>query len=1019
MFAMIKNHNKSIKRHRLLFLLYCITVGLLANLSVVTIPIAVPLNVGNVAILVILARLGPLWALVCFAFVTYPLPSDIAIILTFFQAMLFGFHINQKNSSIIKISTAYFIIVFVTNKILLPEAITDNSTSLLIFTSLSTALFIWTIKAANLLLALYVNNEQLRKQSLQHQLSFRVGLYTAIPATLLITLGLNGITNLHLVKQMTRYQNEVNDLKENIELKLKDYSSKIETIAKLTDIVVTKSILMQLVKQSPEFISALITDANGTVNKFYKEDISDDNLGKMSVTDRAYYYEAKNTMSTYISDTFTGRSLGEDQLFAVSTPIINNNQFNGVLQLAIKLDSLLEVFNLPNDSISHRILIDNSGKKVWGNNISGDVGSIWIRPKHSEAMQKTFLENSLFNPLEPIIFSRDAHHLIVSNQVGLTDWKLYFFIDTDELILDFSIYYLLSLLLITLILEISVQLSKRFVKHYTQALELLVDYTQQWDGKSTTKKNLNFTQSALEIDTLAHSFVNMQRRVAGAHHAIISTMNEVKLLNEALEERVEKRTKELEHERDKANQLAAVKTRFLANMSHEIRTPITIIRGFAEQILPNTQGEVHNALCKIEQHTLHLQNVINDILDAAKIDEGKMTIAEQTVAIIPLLNSLSDSMKVLAKTKKLTTELNIDIADIEHIITDPFRLKQILLNFISNAVKFTPKGTVKLVANITNKDELCIAVIDEGIGISDQQASTLFEAFTQADSSTSRDFGGTGLGLFISKQLADAMSIKLHMQSELGVGSCFSVTLPESKIVKNLTEFPKNEKEIEHTIPDWKNYHILIVDDVDDIRELIDIYLKDTEIAVDFAQNGQQAIQLVEKSHYDLVILDQQMPIMDGLTAAKAIREFNKSIPLLLLSADIIDTETHQTSPFNKTIAKPFTKNQLIETIRLFIVDNSISTKNVNEEDENELTREYLHTLPKVLLLLEQLVKCEERAHLEHELHKLKGTSACLGLIAISHCAASLHNLLKERMIKLNELDDISLAVKNALKETE
>lgn len=161
------------------------------------------------------------------------------------------------------------------------------------------------------------------------------------------------------------------------------------------------------------------------------------------------------------------------------------------------------------------------------------------------------------------------------------------------------------------------------------------------------------------------------------------------------------------------------------------------------------------------------------------------------------------------------------------------------------------------------------------------------------------------------------------------------------------------------------------------------------------------------------------MPIMDGFTAAKAIREFNKSIPLLLLSADILDSETHQTSPFNKTIAKPFTKNQLIETIRLFIVDNSTSTKKINEEDEDGLTREYLYTLPKALLLLEKLVKCEDRSHLEHELHKLKGTSACLGLIAISHCAANLHNLLKERMIKLNELDDISLAVKNALKETE
>lgn len=1011
--------DKPIKKHRLLFLLYCIIIGLLANLFAVSFPIAVPFFVGNVAILVTLARLGPTWAAICFIFVTLPLQSNISVTLSIIQVILFQVYIYKVKISLIKISTIYFLATLLASRLLLPEAIIDKIIFLLIFTSISTALFAWSIKAANLLLNLYVNNKELRKQSLQHQLSFRVGLYSAIPATLLITLGLNGITSLEIARQMFHYQKDIDLLKESIDSKLKNYIEKVETIVKTTETKLTKKTLKLLVEQSQEFVSSLVTNDVGIVKIFYKADAISESLSDESVIDREYFYNVKATNSSFISDTFKGRSLGNDQLFSVSTPITMDNKFNGVLQLAIKLDSLLQVFNNQNDNVSHRILIDNAGKKVWGNNVGGDVGSVWIRPKDSEPMSDTFLSNSLFNPLNPIVFSKDANHLIISEKISVTGWNLYFFIDTDETFLRFSIYFLLALALITLILEVSVRLSNKFVRNYTQALEELVNYTQQWDGKSVDEDNLVFTQSALEIDTLAYSFLNMQQRVAGAHHAIISTMNEVRVINEELEDRVEKRTKELEQERDKANQLAAVKTRFLANMSHEIRTPITIIKGFTEQIIPITQGEVHNALCKINHNILHLQNVVNDILDAAKIDEGKMTIAEKTTDIIPLLESLKESMEVLARGKNLSTDVQVDIANIQQIMIDPFRLQQILLNFISNAVKFTSKGTIKLVANITNEHELYIAVIDEGIGISKQQASRLFEAFTQADSSTSRDFGGTGLGLFISKQLADAMCIKLNMQSELGVGSSFSVTLPKNKLIENSISIEGQKIEDSYLIPNWENHHILIVDDVDDIRELISIYLKDTGITIDYGQNGQQAIDLVKLKFYDLVLLDKQMPIMDGLSAARIIRESNKNIPLILLSADIFDTETVKNSPFNNSIAKPFTKKLLIETLKYFIIDDRSSKKIVDEYIDDELMTEYLYTLPSTLLLLKQLIKIQDKHHLEHELHKLKGTSACFGLNTISHCAANLHKLLKKRMITPNELDDLSLAVENAINNIE
>ncbi|BDA60555.1 PDC sensor domain-containing protein [Shewanella xiamenensis] len=280
------------------------------------------------------------------------------------------------------------------------------------------------------------------------------------------------------MKQMVHYQNEINSLKDNIELKLKDYIVKIETIVNTTEKKVTKNTLKLLVEQSPEFISSLVTDNNGIVRDFYKVDANTNNIGNLSVADRPYFYLVKQTKTSFISDTFKGRSLGDDQLFAVSTPIIRENKFDGVLQLAIKLNSLLTLFDKHNDSISHRILIDKSGRKVWGNNVSGDIGSVWTRPKDSEPMKEKFLRKSIFNPLNPITFSKDAHHFIINEKIGLTGWELYFFIDTNDLFIKLSIYFFLALALITIILETSVRLSKRFVKNYTQALEQLVDYTQ-------------------------------------------------------------------------------------------------------------------------------------------------------------------------------------------------------------------------------------------------------------------------------------------------------------------------------------------------------------------------------------------------------------------------------------------------------------------------------------------------------------------------------------------------------------
>ncbi|NRQ42715.1 response regulator [Rheinheimera sp. YQF-2] len=796
---------------------------------------------------------------------------------------------------------------------------------------------------------------------------------------------------------MATYHFQSDELKFDVELKLNEYLAIVQTMAALPDSVLDKATLQQLVAQKPEFISALTTDQLGIVTQFYKADVKNDALLGVSVADRAYFSAVKSRQLPYISDTFTGRTLGEDQLFAVSAPITLGTDFNGILQFSVKLDALLNVFSIDSDDASHQILLDNAGKKIWGNKTSGNIGELWHRPEHANAMSKAFLQNSVFNPLPPIIISEDAHHFMLQEHIGATGWSLNYFIDTESAILLFYFYFAIALGLITLILEASVTLSKRFVSRYTMALEQLVDYTKHWDGKSASQGKPEFSQSALEIETLTDSFVNMQRRVSGAHHAIIATMQEVRQLNSELELRVEQRTSELEQERDKANHLAAVKTRFLANMSHELRTPITIIKGFTEALISQANADVLPQLTRIQQNTEHLHNVVNDILDVAKMDAGKMSYAPQSVNALTVLDEIAASLAQLCNSKPLTAIVAINLPAELCIWADPFRLKQILLNLVSNAVKFTHSGTINLSAHYVETD-LVVSVADQGVGIAADKIPLLFQAFTQADTSISRDYGGTGLGLYISKELADAMGMTLTVDSILSLGSTFTLRIP-AKLVS--IEAQPAAAAVEQTVAVsdeiYLGKHVLVVDDVKDIRELIASLLKGTGLELSFATDGHEALKMVKNHAVDLIIMDQQMPGMDGRSAALKIRQLGIKTPIIQLSAAVFTDQT-ELSAFDSVLAKPIDKKALLQTIgRLLNTVLAVSPA----EAIDELAMEYQQSLIAKKVSLMALLNQQKYEELAHELHKIKGTSACFGFDAIAQAATE-----AELKLKLSEIDN-------------
>ena len=1007
---MINWHSKPLKINRLIFFSYCVLLGYFANLSAVALPIAVPLTVGNVAIFVILARLGLIWGMLSFMVVTLPLTQSPAIVLTAAQALLLLIYVDHPKRTTWQPSLLYIPIAAVICYLMLPVAISHHPLLLSLFVLLCTAVFVWCIKAATLLLAMSVSARQLRQQSLQNQLSYRFGLYAAIPATLLITLGLNGATSVNLVEKMAAYQFQSEQLKSDIELKLNEYLATVQTMAALPGKMLDKSTLQHLVTQRPEFISALTTDKQGIVTQFYKADVTNNALLGNSVADRAYFSVVKIQQSPYVSDTFTGRMLGQDQLFAVSVPIIEEGNFQGILQLSVMLDALLNVFSINNEDMSHQILLDSAGKKIWGNKTSGNIGQLWLRPEHANAMPKAFLQQSVFNPLQPIIISKDAHHFMLQEQIGTTGWSLNYFIDTESTILLFYFYFAIALGLITLILEASINLSKRFVSHYTMALEQLVDFTKHWDGKSTEQGKPEFSQSASEIDALTDSFISMQRRVSGAHHAIVATMQEVRQLNSELEQRVEQRTSELEQERDKANHLAAVKTRFLANMSHELRTPITIIKGFTETLITNANTDILPQLTRIQQNTEHLHNVVNDILDVAKMDAGKMSYAAKSVNALNVLEEIGASLRQLCNSKALTADTAITLPAELCIWADPFRLKQILLNLVSNAVKFTHSGIISLSARLIESD-MEISVTDQGVGIVADKIPTLFQAFTQADSSISRDYGGTGLGLYISKGLADAMGMTLTVDSILHQGSTFTLRIP-AKLVSIETQ--PLTTEVQQTVTVSKLRHqgkrVLVVDDVKDIRDMIASLLKDTGLELYFARDGREALAMVTTNDFDLILMDQQMPGMDGRTAAIAIRQSGVTAPIIQLSADVF-TDQPELAPFNSKLAKPFDKSTLLQTLSNQLnLCVAVSADSQNYIDD-ELLIEYKLSLATQVETLQQLFSEQRYEQLMRELHKIKGTSACFGLTAIAEAARSAEKKLKQGIHEPNLLESLALLV--------
>lgn len=513
---------------------------------------------------------------------------------------------------------------------------------------------------------------------------------------------------------------------------------------------------------------------------------------------------------------------------------------------------------------------------------------------------------------------------------------------------------------------------------------------------------------------------------------------------------------DLDAAKGEAEAATRAKSAFLANMSHEIRTPMNAILGFLGLALedPDINEGQHRNLMTAYNSAKDLLALINDILDISKLESGKMELDKRQFLLPKLMHETLQTLNISAVAKGLFLELAIDPTVPQNVIGDSVRLKQILINLIGNSIKFTDKGSIRVALNPwTEKEMVHFTITDTGIGISHEQLGKIFDPFTQADGSTSRRFGGTGLGTTISRQLVELMDGKIWVESEPGQGSTFQFTvrLVETEQIQPVDDSSWSNLNIFSSEP-LRCFRILMAEDIETNRTLGKIRLENQGHTLFLAHNGREALDIFRREEIDLILMDIQMPEMDGLEATSQIRKLeadtDRHIPIIALTASVMkeDVEKYQEVGMDAIVGKPIDFNYLFSIMEK-IVPGSINRPKQSHREEHSTPNEsvippltgidvekglktwqepkaYIRALLKfsqnyrnTATDITRLVEKGEMDEAYRLNHTLKGVAGNLSAIEVSRIAGklntALHKYRKKRVLEL--LPDLDVALKTAI----
>jgi len=566
------------------------------------------------------------------------------------------------------------------------------------------------------------------------------------------------------------------------------------------------------------------------------------------------------------------------------------------------------------------------------------------------------------------------------------------------------------------------------------------------------------TDNEDELGHLAMAFNRMTRDLRSSHEQLEQRVEQAEIASNTLEFMVaelQELNEGLTAARQAAEAANVAKSRFLANMSHEIRTPLNAVIGFTDLLRKsgNRCGEAERAdyLETIHTSGKHLLCLINDILDLSKIEADRLEVEQVRCSPYAIISEIVSVLRVKALEKKLSLDYHWWGGVPETILTDPARFRQLLMNLVSNAIKFTEAGSVRIIAELVNDQHdprIVVEVIDTGAGIPNDKFDAIFDPFVQADSSVTRQFGGTGLGLTISRRIAQALGGQIAVSSEIGKGSRFTVTIAAGPLdgVRILTApvadgMRNRPSQSADELPSLGGVRILVVEDGDTNRKLIGLVLQRSGAEVTVAENGRIGADLAITQPFELILMDMQMPVMDGYTAATLLRQRGVTIPIVALTAHAMkgDQDKCRAAGCSGYITKPIDADLLVRTVAAALGDASrtpmqarddtaqdrateleskpsctaqspsqspggsfiepalFSTLPTEDHDFREIVEEFIERLHEKLNAMRQALASQDLAELARLAHWLKGAGGTAGFPAFSQPAKRLESLVRDQ----------------------
>lgn len=676
--------------------------------------------------------------------------------------------------------------------------------------------------------------------------------------------------------------------------------------------------------QEKGYHDMLLIDIDGTIRySIKKERDLGQNIYQGSFVDTQLpsIIEAANTLlQTEISDFRYYPPSGESAAF-LAAPIFSSRRIVGNIILQIDNNRLYGIINRFDD-------LGKTGEVITATNTAEGI-SFTAPSRHAPASTGVVAVVPGFSPLAMALSGNESYARYVDYRgkevigqwryLPSLNWALVAKMDVDELLSPVTNVMVIAewIMMFSILLALG-----GVVLSYLHISSPLVRFSRSVRGldENNLPESVD-VEGHFEIADLGHSF-----------NALLKSLHRYQ---KEMEHRVVERTEDMGRALQVAEAANKAKSQFLANMSHEIRTPLNGVIGFTDLLLQTPLDKTQHEYATIaRQSGASLLGIVNDILDLSKIEAGRLELERVPMALHEVLEQSIDVLRFTSDRKGIKLQLFIPDDVPAMIMGDPLRLRQVLLNLLNNAVKFTDKGDVTLQVFHepagSYRSRLTFTVRDTGIGISDEQRQKLFQVFSQADASTTRRYGGTGLGLIISNLLLHKMGSYIQLESSLGVGSVFSFTL-EVDLPKTTVERPPSEVQKESipiALASATNFHVLIADDVVInlmlVRSLLNKLLPGVQVYEAF--NGRDAVAMYQAQRMNLILMDVHMPECDGLEATRRIRELEAGggyrVPIIGLSAAAYNEEREKaiTAGMNGYLTKPLDARDLSTLLHDIVV---------------------------------------------------------------------------------------------------